>query len=206
VRTAAQPPESEWVQALARRLRFAEVKGANREPPGRFAVQEWGVRFARQCGRLPRSAAVCGGSTQGANPRTANPESRGHTSEMSRCSPPYGTFPRKDPFLPRQRGFCATVASPPLGSSRQSLAPRGVKCQHGSKSTTAIGICCTPKNGLTWQLPAAVRVSLKALETTSDHPPQVPHPQTSDQARCSRRRLFHQALVIHVQRVFRKPL
>jgi hypothetical protein len=37
-------------------------------------------------------------------------------------------------------------------------------------------------------------------------PAQVPHPQTSDQARCSRRRLFHQALVIHVQRVFRKPL
>lgn len=114
MRTAAQPPESEWVQALAQRLRFAEVRGANREPSERFAVQEWGIRFAGRCGRSPRSAAVYGGSTQGANLRTANPESRGHTSEMSRCSPPYGTFRRKDPLHP------GSVASKPLWLRRHS--------------------------------------------------------------------------------------
>jgi hypothetical protein len=73
--------------------------------------------------------------------------------------------------LPRKRGVKATVASSPLGSSRQSLV-RGVQSQHGSKSTTAIGICCTPKNGLTWQLSAVVRSSSKASETSSDHPQQ----------------------------------
>lgn len=99
----------------------------------------------------------------------ANLSSQPDAREASRSSPPYGTFRRKDPFSPRQRGFCATVASSPLRSSRQSLV-RGVQSQHGAKSTIAIGICCTPKNGLTWQLSAVVRISSKASETSSDHP------------------------------------
>ncbi len=73
--------------------------------------------------------------------------------------------------MPRKRGVKATVASSPLGSSRQGLV-RGVQIQHGSKSTIAIGFCCTPKNGPTWHLSAVVRSGSKASETASDHPQQ----------------------------------
>jgi hypothetical protein len=58
----------------------------------------------------------------------------------------------------------------------------------------------------TMLLPSLLFLSVLTLPALWIGLPQVPHPQTSDQARCSRRRLFHQALVIHVQRVFRKPL
>ena len=105
----------------------------------------------------------------GANLRTVRTSVRNQTLGKRRARPPRMEHSAgRTPFAPEawRQSHCGFIATRVI-----SPEPRlRVQSQHGAKSTIAIGICCTPKNRLTWQLSAVVRSSSKASVTSSDHP------------------------------------